>query len=47
MLAEAKIDGFTLRDLRHSFATRLAQHGVPIERIRKWLGHSSIQQTLR
>ncbi|ABE29330.1 phage integrase family protein [Paraburkholderia xenovorans LB400] len=47
VLAEAKIDSFTWHDLRHSFATRLAQHGVPIERIGKWLGHSSLQQTMR
>ncbi|MBB5403227.1 site-specific integrase [Paraburkholderia youngii] len=47
VLAEAKIDGFTWHDLRHSFATRLAQHGVPIERISKWLGHRNIQQTMR
>jgi integrase len=32
-------------DLRHTFATELLLRGVPIFRVSKWLGHSSIQVT--
>ena len=32
---------------RHTCATRLVQRGLPIERIQKWMGHSSIQTTLK
>lgn len=34
-------------DLRHSFASQLAMRGLPIRRIQEWLGHSSIQMTMR
>lgn len=34
-------------DLRHSFASQLAVAGVPIPQIQKWLGHQSIQMTMR
>lgn len=34
-------------DLRHSGASWLAQAGVPIFAISKWLGHTSIQTTMR
>lgn len=33
--------------LRHTCASRLVQRGVRIEVVQKWLGHSSIQMTLR
>ena len=33
--------------LRHSCATRLSQQGVPLPVIKKWLGHMSIQTTIR
>lgn len=35
-----------LHKFRHTFATHLIQHGVPIERIQKLLGHTDIRQTL-
>ena len=31
--------------LRHTFATRLINHGMPLESIRKLLGHRSVQMT--
>ena len=33
--------------LRHTFATRLRDKGVPLDRIMELLGHSNIQQTMR
>ncbi len=41
------IDDFRLHDLRHSFATRLAQAGVDIYKISKLLGHKDIKMTQR
>jgi integrase len=35
------------KDLRHSFGSNLAQHGVPINIIKECMGHSNIQTTLR
>ena len=32
--------------LRHSYARHLLYHGVPINYLSRWLGHSSIQTTL-
>lgn len=32
--------------LRHSFARHLLMHGIPINYLSRWLGHSSIQTTL-
>jgi len=34
-------------DLRHSFASQLAVAGVPIPQIQQWMGHRSIQMTMR
>jgi integrase len=33
--------------LRHTFASRLRDKGVPIDRIQALLGHKSLQMTLR
>lgn len=33
--------------LRHTCATRLSQQGIPLTVIKKWLGHMSIQTTIR
>ena len=41
------IDDFRLHDLRHTFATRLAQAGVDIYKISKLLGHKDIKMTQR
>lgn len=36
-----------VHDLRHSYASRLVQQGVPLERVQLLLGHSSITMTQR
>ena len=32
--------------LRHSYARHLLRHGIPINYLSRWLGHSSINTTL-
>ena len=44
---KAGIEDFRWHDLRHSFATRLAQAGVDIYKISKLLGHKDIKMTQR
>ncbi len=44
---KAGIHNFRWHDIRHSFATRLAQHGVDIYKISKLLGHRDIKMTQR
>jgi integrase len=34
-------------DLRHSFASQLATAGVPLRQVQEWLGHSTINMTMR
>jgi integrase len=46
-LEEAKIFDFHFHDLRHTFATRLADMGVPLSVIAELLGHSNIRMTKR
>ena len=43
----ASLDNVRLHDLRHSFATTAAMHGVPIPVIARLLGHSTIWTTTR
>ena len=43
----AKIENFRFHDLRHTFATRLAQAGVDLYMISKLLGHRDIKNTQR
>lgn len=43
----AKIEDFKFHDLRHTFATRLAQAGVDLYMISKLLGHKDIKMTQR
>ena len=47
ILKRANIAGFRWHDLRHHFASRLVQHGVPLNTVRDLLGHNSIAMSLR
>ena len=46
-LKRAKITNFRFHDLRHCFATRMAQKGIDIYKISKLLGHKDIKMTQR
>ncbi len=46
-LEKAGIENFRFHDLRHTFATRLAQAGVDLYKISKLLGHKDIKMTQR
>lgn len=47
VLEEARIEEFRWQDLRHTFASRLAQEGIDLNIIRELLGHKSIKMVLR
>jgi site-specific recombinase XerD len=47
VLNKVGIENFCIHDLRHTFATRLAQSGVDLYKISKLLGHKDIKMTQR
>ncbi len=47
LLADAKIAGLRVHDLRHTFASRLVANESDLYRVQKLLGHSSIHVTER
>ena len=47
ILGRTGISNFRWHDLRHHFASRLVQHGVPLNTVRDLLGHSTVDMSLR
>jgi integrase len=47
VLKRARISNFRWHDLRHHFASRLVQHGVPLNTVRDLLGHGTVGMSLR
>ena len=46
-ITHLKLDDVVIHTLRHTCASRLVQRGVDLRRVQQWMGHRSIQTTLR
>ncbi len=46
-LRKAEIENFKFHDIRHTFATRLAQNGIDLYKIANLLGHEDVRMTQR
>ncbi len=44
---KAGFDDVTFHTLRHTFASRMAQRGIPLKAIQELLGHGTMQMTMR
>lgn len=44
---KAGVKDYRIHDLRHTCASWLVQHGVPVEVVKNILGHSDIRTTLK
>lgn len=47
LMRDAGIKGFTFHCLRHSYASKLVQGGVPLYTVSQLLGHSSLEMTMK
>ncbi|WP_208179824.1 site-specific integrase [Sinorhizobium medicae] len=47
VMSTLKLDDVVIHTLRHTCASRLVQRGVDLRRVQQWMGHRSIQTTLR
>lgn len=45
-IKRAGLDDFTIHDLRHSYASRLVQAGLPLQQVSELLGHSDVRTTM-
>lgn len=46
MLSKAGLERYTIHELRHTFATRALEAGIPIKVVSEILGHASVQITM-
>ena len=46
-MKRAGLQDLRLHDLRHTYASRLVQRGVPLLTLSQLLGHSTIKMTMR
>ena len=44
--SKAGLEGFNCHTLRHTFATRCFEKGIPVKIVSRWLGHKKVQHTL-